>query len=269
MIRTKVDSTYYTIKRGDSPLVATAIHSGHEVRHNISNLFALAAEERLREEDPFTDQWVEITDNQIIGHNSRFELDLNRPRNKAIYRKPEDAWGLNVWKDELAHEFAEESLAHYDRFYADVKQLLKEMQQRHGCFVVYDLHSYNHKREGANGPAADPQQNPEVNIGTGNMDRQKWAPVVDAFTQSLQNYNYHGRHLDVRENVKFEGGHFMRWIHDNFGDSACVMSIEFKKFFMDEWTGQPDHTQIQEIKKALEETTKPVLAAMHQVCRVL
>jgi N-formylglutamate deformylase len=269
MEHTKIDSTYYTITRGDSPLIATAIHSGHEVRHNISNLFALAAEERLREEDPFTDHWVEITDNRIIGHNSRFELDLNRSRDKAIYIKPEDAWGLNVWKDELSKEFAEESLAHYDRFYADVKQLLTEVQQKHGCFIVYDLHSYNHKRDGAEGPAADPKQNPEVNIGTGNMDRRKWAPVVDAFTNSLKRYDFHGRQLDVRENVKFEGGHFMRWIHDNFGDNACVMSIEFKKFFMDEWTGKPDYGQVEEIKKALSQTITPVLAAMHEVCRVL
>ncbi|WP_299818463.1 N-formylglutamate amidohydrolase [uncultured Pontibacter sp.] len=269
MTKAKTDTAYYTIKRGDSPLIATAIHSGHNVRHNISNLFALAAEERLREEDPFTDQWAAIADNHIIGHNSRFELDLNRSRDKAIYRKPEDAWGLNVWKDELADAFAEESLAQYDSFYADVKLFLEEIQQRHGCFVVYDLHSYNHKRDGSAGPEADPAQNPEVNIGTGNMNRQKWAPVVDAFMQNLSSYNYHGRQLDVRENIKFEGGHFMRWIHDTFGDNACVISIEFKKFFMDEWTGEPDHAQVQEIKKALAQTTQPVLAALHTVCSVL
>ncbi len=266
MIETKVDTLYYSIKRGETPLIATAIHSGHNVRPNISQLYNLTEDERLREEDPFTDQWATIADNQIIGHNSRFELDLNRSRDKAIYRKPEDAWGLNVWKEELTDELAKESLMHYDEFYADVKQFLTEIQKQYGCFIVYDLHSYNHKRDGADGPEADPQQNPEVNIGTGNMNRQKWAPVVDAFTQSLQGYNYTGRQLDVRENVKFKGGHFMRWIHDNFGDNACVLSIEFKKFFMDEWTGQPDNAQIQEIKKALQHTINPVLDARKQVC---
>ncbi|WP_439880868.1 N-formylglutamate amidohydrolase [Pontibacter sp. MBLB2868] len=268
MTHTKVDTACYTIKRGESPLVATAIHSGHNVRHNISNLFALAAEERLREEDPYTDQWVVIADNQIIGHNSRFEMDLNRSPDKAIYRLPEDAWGLHVWEDELPDELAKESMSRYDKFYADVKQMLTEVKEQHGCFVVYDLHTYNHKREGATGLPADPEQNPEVNIGTGNMNRKKWGPVVDAFMHSLQSYNYMGRHLDVRENVKFEGGYFMRWIHDTFGDSACVMSIEFKKFFMDEWTGEPDDQQIQEIRKALEQTTRPVLEALAHVCQV-
>ncbi|GAB3542239.1 N-formylglutamate amidohydrolase [Pontibacter brevis] len=266
MTESTENNAYYTIKRGSSPLVATAIHSGSNVRQNISNLFALAAAERHREEDPFTDEWVVVADNQIIGHNSRFELDLNRPPEKAIYREPEDAWGLHVWKDGLPDELASESMDRYDQFYADVKQVLTRIQEQHDCFVVYDLHTYNHKREGAHGPEADPEKNPEVNIGTGNMDRKKWAPVVDAFMHTLSNYNYRGRHLDVRENVKFEGGHFMRWIHDTFGDKACVMSIEFKKFFMDEWTGEPDREQVQEIRKALEQTTRPVLEALAKVC---
>lgn len=266
MALTQAEIVYYTIKQGDSPLIATAIHSGHEVRQNISNLFALAAAERLREEDPFTDQWAAVADNQIVGHNSRFEMDLNRPRNKAIYRAPEDAWGLNVWKEELTEEFAEESLARYDKFYADVKRFLTAIQEQHGCFIVYDLHTYNHKREGAEGPAAAPEENPEVNIGTGNMNRERWAPVVDTFMQTLSSYNYMGRQLDVRENVKFKGGHFMRWIHETFPDSACVLSIEFKKFFMNEWTGEPDHAQLQEIKNALACTINPVLLAFKQTC---
>ena len=268
MTQTKVDTVYYTLTRGNSPLVATAIHNGHEVRHNLRPLFHLTPEERLREEDPYTAEWVDITDNQIVGHYSRFELDLNRPPGKAIYRKPEDAWGLQVWKEALPEELAKESMMRYDKFYEDVKQMLSELLSEHGCLVIYDLHTYNHRREGPSGPAADPEGNPEVNIGTGNMNREKWAPVVEALMHSLGNYNYRGRRLDVRENVKFEGGHFMRWIHDTFGDRVCVMSIEFKKFFMDEWTGEPDQAQVQEIRQALQQSTRPVLEALAQVCQV-
>ncbi|WP_114777647.1 N-formylglutamate amidohydrolase [Botryobacter ruber] len=260
---------FYKIVPGSSPLIATAIHDGHTIRANVNSLLSLTPPERLREEDPFTAQWVAVTDTQIIGLNSRFELDLNRPRHKAIYRKPEDAWGLSVWKEELPEELAQESLARYDQFYEDVKQLLTQVKEKHGCFVVYDLHTYNHKREGEAGPAADPEANPEVNIGTGNMNRQLWAPVVDAFMQALRSYNYQGRQLDVRENVKFQGGHFMRWIHDTFPDSACVLSIEFKKFFMNEWTGEPDQEQLTAIRQALQHTVAPVLEARAQVCQKL
>jgi hypothetical protein len=37
----------------------------------------------------------------MITHRSRFEVDLNRPRREAVYRIPEDAWGLDIWRDEV------------------------------------------------------------------------------------------------------------------------------------------------------------------------
>ncbi|PRY15022.1 N-formylglutamate amidohydrolase [Pontibacter ummariensis] len=268
MTQTKIDTLYYTLTRGDSPLVAAAIHNGHEVRHDLKDLFYLTPDERLRQENPYTGRWANLTDNQIIAYYSRFELDLNRPPEKAVYRKPEDAWGLQVWKEELPEEMVEESVGRYERFYKDVKQMLTKLVKDHGCLIVYDLHTYNHKPEGPEGKAADPDENPEVNIGTSNMNREKWAPVVEALTHSLSSYNYRGRHLDVRENVKFKGGHFVHWIHDLFGDDVCAMSISFKKFFMDEWTGEPDEIQVHEIKAALEQTTKPVLKALTEVCQV-
>jgi hypothetical protein len=42
--------------------------------------------------------WTNIADNQIITHHSRFEFDLNRPPEKAIYLLPSDAWDLQLWK---------------------------------------------------------------------------------------------------------------------------------------------------------------------------
>ena len=37
--------------------------------------------------------------NRIIVNRSRFEVDINRPRDKAVYITPEDAWGLHIWKN--------------------------------------------------------------------------------------------------------------------------------------------------------------------------
>lgn len=264
----QTNTTYHTIKLGTSPLVATAIHAGHNMRKNLISKCALSDQERLYEEDPYTDYWVSITDNQIISHYSRFEFDINRARTQTVYRRPEDAWGLKVWKDkELSEKLVDESLARYDEFYDDVHKMLTEIHKRHGCFVVYDIHSYNHKREGPTGLKANPAWNPEINIGTGNMNREKFAPVVDALMETMSSYDYSGRHLDVRENIKFTGGNFMRWIHRTFPDEVCVVSLEFKKFFMDEWTGVPDQKQMDEIKKMLEATTKPVLKALTKVAQ--
>ena len=239
---------------GNGPVVATAIHNGHQLRPDVADMMLLSEEDRLREEDPFTAKWTAIADNQIIGFMSRFEVDLNRPREKAVYIKPEDAWGLHVWKTEPGTKIIATSLAAYDVFYKETYRLFQSMQKRFGKFVVLDLHSYNHRREGAEYPAADPHLNPEVNIGTGSMDRSRWAPLLDRFIGDLASYDYRSRRLDVRENIKFRGGQFSRWIHETFPEAACALAIEFKKFFMDEWTGIADQADLNEIGLALAST---------------
>ncbi|MDX5346372.1 MAG: N-formylglutamate amidohydrolase [Hymenobacteraceae bacterium] len=256
----------YKIINNNNPILATAIHAGHEARPEVKELFNLSSDERLREEDPFTDKWTTVSDTRILGHHSRFELDLNRSRDKAVYQKPEDAWCLQVWKDGIPEEQVQHSLKHYDQFYAEIKQLLEGLVQEHGCFVVLDLHSYNHRRNGADAPPESAEENPEINIGTGNINMELWGPLVQRFVHDLRSYNYNGRHLDVRENVKFNGGHFMRWINENFHNTGCAIAIEFKKFFMDEWTGEPDQDQIIEIEKLLKSTLPGLMEERKKIC---
>ena len=236
---------------GDGPVVAAAIHDGHALRPDVVKHMALSDAERHCEEDPFTGQWTEIAPTRILACRSRFEMDLNRPREKAVYVRPEDAWGLHVWKEEPSPNLIKASLAQYDAFYQEMHRLFSDVRERHGPFVVLDLHAYNHRRGGSEGPEADPQQNPEVNVGTGTMDRLRWAPLVRRFMAEMHAWDFLGRHLDVRENVKFRGGHFARWIHESFAGYGCVLSIEFKKFFMDEWTGKPYPQQLAAIGNAL------------------
>lgn len=241
----------WKITVGEGPLVATAIHDGHDLRDEVAEQMALIASERLREEDPFTGQWTDIVPNQVLGCRSRFEMDLNRPRDKAVYVHPEDAWGLKVWKKLPSFDLIATSLAQYDAFYQEMQRFFSDLQERYGRFVVFDLHTYNHRRGGPEGLPADPQQNPEVNVGTGTLDRDRWGALVDRFMGELRACDFLGRHLDVRENVKFRGGHFARWVHETFAGAGCVLSIEFKKFFMDEWTGKPDPQQLAAIRNVL------------------
>ena len=254
-----MEENSWNIVQGAGPLVGAAIHCGHYVRDEVAELLALADEERLREEDPFTDKWASIAPSRVIGLKSRFELDLNRPREKAVYLSADDAWGLQVWKAEPPQTLIEDSLAIYDEFYRDVHRLLTGLVERHERVVVYDLHSYNHRRSGPDEEPADHELNPEINIGTGTMYRRRWVNVVDRFLADLHAFDFQGRKLDVRENVRFRGGSFPRWIHEQFPRSVCVLSIEIKKFFMDEWTGQPDTTIIDAITEALQSTVDGVL----------
>ena len=93
------------------------------------------------------------------------------------------------------------------------------------------------------------------------MNRNYWKHVVDRFLGDLQEFDFLGRQLDVRENVRFQGGYFPYWVHQTFPQSACVLSIEVKKFFMDEWSNELDHQQMEAIRCALQSTVPGVLAA--------
>lgn len=250
---------------GDRPLVAAAIHDGHDVREAVAQHLALSWSDRRREEDPFTARWTDIAPTRLVVLRSRFEVDLNRPRDKAIYRCPEDAWGLQVWQRELPEALVAESIAEYDAFYDELGRVCRQLEQQFERFVIFDLHTYNHCRQGWRSPAADAAANPEINLGTGTMNRQYWSPIVDRWLSDLRQFDFLGRRIDVRENVKFQGGHFAQWIHQHFPQSACVLSIEVKKFFMNEWTHQPDPIQLEAVHQALASTVPGVFAALQQM----
>jgi len=244
---------------GARPLVAAALHHGHELRPEIAGLMALDDLQRLHEEDPFTGQWTTIAENRVVALRSRFEVDLNRPRDKAVYRQPVEAWGLTVWHGEPPADVLARSLADYDTFYGRMRRELRALERRFGRFVVFDLHSYNFRRGGPDTVPEDPAANPDVNVGTGSMNNRKWRGVVERFMADLRRFDFPGRQLDVRENVRFQGGFFPSWVHRTFPESGCALAIEVKKFFMDEWTGWPDVAQAEAVGLALGSTVPGVL----------
>jgi hypothetical protein len=252
----------YTVVRDlREPLVASAIHAGHVVRPEIRDLLAVADDHRLREEDPFTDRWTAVAPSRLIGTVSRFEVDLNRARDGAVYREPDDAWGISVWRRPPPEDVIARSLARYDAFYAAAAELLDAVHARFGRFAVLDLHSYNHRRGGPAAPPAAAPGNPEVNLGTSTLDITRFGRAVARFAESLRSGA--GRcSLDARTDVKFRGGHFVRWIHDRYPGAACAIAVEFKKTFMDEWTGQPDEARISELGGRLADAVPVLLAEL-------
>ena len=258
-------SDWLTITEGQAPIIATAIHDGHELRSDVAALIALPDSERLREEDPFTATWTMVVGTRVVPSRSRFEMDLNRPRDKAVYLTREDSWGLQVWRSKPPEDLIATSLEQYDYFYAEMRHVLTRLQERYGRFVVLDLHSYNHRRAGPDAPPDDPKENPEVNVGTGSMDRERWGGLVDRFMADLRDFDFLGRRLDVRENVKFMGGNLPQWVHENFPTSGCCLAIEFKKFFMNEWTGEPVMEELEAITQALEATLLGLVDSLTEV----
>jgi hypothetical protein len=65
----------------------------------------------------------------------------------------------------------------------------------------------------------------------------------------MRGFDFNGRRLDVRENIAFQGkGELTRFVHARHPDAGCAIAIEFKKFFMDEWTGVPDPGELQAMR---------------------
>ncbi|HEX2054045.1 MAG TPA: N-formylglutamate amidohydrolase [Actinomycetota bacterium] len=248
-------SSPWTFAPGDGPVVAAAIHAGDRLRPEVLRHIALSPPERLREEDPYTDKWTTVADSRVVVHRSRFEVDLNRPRERAIYAAPIDAWGLKVSEGPVPAEVVEGSLRLYDRFYLELSALLDATAERWPRVLVLDLHSYNHRRAGPGEPPADPITNPEVNIGTVGADRQQWGPLIDRFAEALRSCEVSGHQLDVRENVNFRGGHLVRWIADRY-PTVCPLAVEVKKIYMDELTGVLHPDVCREVHRALDAATE-------------
>jgi N-formylglutamate amidohydrolase len=244
----------WTIEEGDSPIIALAVHNGHYVHEEFISSLAIDEETRLREEDPYTGRWVDIVDTRVVVDLSRFEVDLNRPSEKAVYISPDLSWGLDVWKTHPAQEEVDRLLKIHNSFYSDLKKLLDKNVSRCGRVIVLDLHSYNHRRKGPDAEYDDPSLNPEVNVGTGTMDRGRWSTIVDGFIEDLKAFNFNGRTLDVRENVRFKGGNVPAWVHENYPKQVCVLAVEVKKFFMNEWTGELYEKEHDLMKCALQST---------------
>jgi N-formylglutamate deformylase len=93
-----VEPAVWRLHEGHGPVVAVALHHGHDLRPEVAKLIALDEAERLREEDPYTGGWTDIADTGVVVERSRFEVDMNRPRDLAVYLEPERAWGLRVWR---------------------------------------------------------------------------------------------------------------------------------------------------------------------------
>lgn len=242
-----MNQSFFEIENLATPLIATAIHDGHFIREELRPFMLLNEQERAKEEDPYTAFMItDLPVTKIKVSSSRFQLDLNRFIEKAIYEKPEDAWGLNVWES-LPDAEKTKLRSDYDNFYDSVKHLLDETINIHGYALILDVHTYNHRRDNAF-TEADIDGNPEINTGTF-YNNPKWKELCSDYTQFLTSQDF-----DARENIKFKGGAFAQWMINNYGDKICVLSVEFKKTFMDEWTGVADVSHLLRLQNLLSKS---------------
>ena len=204
----------------------------------------------MREEDPLTDFFLAAGDTVVRANRSRFEFDLNRPPESAVTTDPEDTWGLRIWNPALPEEEKELSLALHRRFYDWIAQRVEAMIEEHGRILVLDVHSYNHRREGRDAEPDDPQVSPDIDLGATTLNKDLYAELLERFGDALRSRRVAGRAPKVGTNIRWEdGGHFPEWLHAEYGDAACVMTLEYKKMFMDEWGQTADILALQDLRE--------------------
>src|SRR5210317_1078320 len=89
------------------PYTCAAIHDGHQFRKELWSNCLHTEYDRWYEEDPETKNMVKTLPIVIAGCDSRFEYDLNRPPEEAVF---ETAWGKQLWREPLSENVKNKSL---------------------------------------------------------------------------------------------------------------------------------------------------------------
>ena len=220
------------------PYVCGAVHDGHQFRKDLWDNCLHTEYDRWYEEDPETKNMVRSHPIIISGCDSRFEYDLNRAPDNAIYT---DAWGKQLWKNPLPESEKEKSLTKHDAFYKVVYALINKIESKFGAAVVYDMHSYNWKRWD--------REVPTWNLGASNVDNERFGEDIETWRQSLSELNLpNGIKSTSKINDTFQGnGYFLKFISQNF-QNTLVLATEIAKVYCDEY----DYVMYPEVVAAVE-----------------
>lgn len=206
------------------PYACGAVHDGHQFRRELWDNCIHTEYERWFEEDPATREMVKTHPIIIAGMDSRFEYDLNRAPESAIY---EDAWGKKLWHTPLSDEMKQKSLDKHANFYKVVHALIAKLEEKFGACVVYDMHSYNWKRWD--------REVPTFNLGTGNVDNERFGESIESWRRMLSMIELpHEIASTSKINDTFQGnGYFLKYITQHFSNTL-VLATEVKKIYCDE-----------------------------------
>lgn len=222
-----------------------AVHNGHQFRKELWSNCLHTEYERWFEEDPETKEMVKTHPIVIAGCDSRFEYDLNRAPETAIYT---DAWGKQLWKKPLPKEMHKKSLEKHTNFYKVVHALIAKLEEKFGVCVVYDMHSYNWKRWN--------REVPTWNLGTSNIDSDRFCKTIESWSAILEKTPFPNNIKSTSKiNDTFQGnGYFLKFITNNF-KNTLVLATEIAKVYCDELT----QTMYPEVVASVENYLQTVL----------
>lgn len=186
--------------------VCGAVHDGHQFRRELWDNCLHTTYERWFEEDPATKQMIQGHPIVISGLDSRFEYDLNRPPESAIYS---DAWGKQLWRETLSESMKSKSLQKHDNFYKVTHALMTKLEALFEVCVVYDMHSYNWTRWD--------REVPIWNLGTSNVDNERFGETIENWKKMLSKMKLPN---EVESNCKindtFQGNGYFKIYYSKF-----------------------------------------------------
>ena len=161
----------------------------------------------------------------LVAHDSRYEYELNRKH--PVY---DEAWGKKVWKKPLSKKELRISTQKHKNYYKVTHTLIEKLESDFGASLVYDVHSYNHKRWD--------RKVPVFNIGAEKIDNKKYAKYIENWKSELENIELKGVDVKAEINDVFFGrGYNLEYITKNF-KNTLVLATEISKVYCDEETGE-------------------------------
>jgi hypothetical protein len=206
------------------PYACAAIHDGHQFRKELWENCLHTEYDRWYEEDPETKNMISTHPIVIAGCDSRFEYDLNRPPEEAVF---ETAWGKQLWQQPLPELMKEKSLNKHENFYKVIAALITKLEEKFDICVVYDMHSYNWQRWD--------RVVPTWNLGTTNIDNNRFEKAVESWRKSLSEIAFPDSiESSAKVNDTFQGnGYFLKFITKKF-KNTLVLATEIAKVYCDE-----------------------------------
>ena len=220
------DDYAFTLKIEDYVhYVCGAVHDGHQFRKELWNNCLHSEYDRWYEEDPETKNMIKSHPIVIAGCDSRFEYDLNRFPEEAVF---ETAWGKQLWKEPLKSEMKLKSLKKHENFYKVVQALINKLETKFKVCIVYDMHSYNWQRWD--------REVPTWNLGTSNVDNVRFGNVIETWRSSLNQMKLPNQISSIAKiNDTFYGnGYFLRFITNTF-ENTLVLATEIAKVYCEEY----------------------------------
>lgn len=206
------------------PYVCGAVHDGDQFRKELWENCLHSQYERWYEEDPETKNMVNSHPILIAGRDSRFEYDLNRTPEEAVF---DTAWGKQLWKEPLSEDQKQLSLKKHTTFFNVTHALIDKIENKFGCAIVYDMHSYNWQRWD--------REVPTWNLGTTNIDNDRFGDEIESWRQSLSEIQLPNGIKSTADinNTFFGNGYFLKYITKNF-KNTLVLATEIAKVYCDE-----------------------------------